>query len=164
MSLMPRRARLILSIGALIVLAGCGYRWVGPGDTPPLRLGTVDDLTPHGDLGLVARAHLRRRARIIDGAAFELRGRVRPGADTPLAIGADGERVRSVGVVVELAVHDAAGRPVVLSGPVARSRPLLLSAEPAGADRRRQLDVALEEALDDALDRILARWPAGDAT
>lgn len=142
------------------LLVGCGYRLVGADDRPALRLGPIIDLTGEGDLGLDARAHLRRRVGEAPDSTIELRGSIRPGDDRPTAMSAGGEHVRAVGVVVELTAVDPQGTPLAISGPVARSRPLMLSASPTAADRRRSLKMALADALDDALDRLVARLPA----
>jgi len=156
----PARAVLASVLVAAALLVGCGYRFVQADHGPAVRLGVIDDSTPDGDLGLLARDHLRRRARVVREGPIEVRGLVRPGADVPTVIDTAGERVRAVGVVVELTAVDAQGRVLAISGPVARSRPLMLSAEPAGADRRERIVAALGDALDDALDRLIARLPA----
>ncbi len=148
-------AALVRSFLALMLAAtGCGYRLVGAHDRPTVRLGVIDDLTAEGDLGLWAREHLRQRVLVRADAPVELRGRVRPGDDRPSVHAVAGERLRAVGVIVELTAVDAQGSPLAVSGPIARSRPLAPSADPIGAEHRRQTRAALGDALDDALDRL----------
>lgn len=156
----PALHRLGLFAAAFVLCAGCGYRLVREADAPVMRLGPIDDLTLYGDLGLRAAAELRRSLRPADGAPLELRGVVRPGADTPALIGAAGERARDVGVEVELSAR-IGERLVATSGPVRRSRPVLLAGDPTAtaAARRRAVEDALSDALVDALDRLVAHLP-----
>ena len=139
-----------------LVAAGCGYRLVRAEDGPTVRLGSIDDASAEGDLGLWARDHLRRRLLVRTDAPIELRGRIGPGDDRPVALATAGERVGAVGVVVELTAVDARGTPLASSGPVARSRPLAAVADPTGAQRRARVI----EALGDALERITSRLEA----
>lgn len=149
---------------AALLIAGCGYRPVGPESLPALRVGAIDDLTPDGDLGLLAAERLRKRLAPGAQARYEVRGLVRPADDRPAAIAvAAGERARIAAVEVELWLAGADGLPVVRSGPVVRSAPALFGADLAAthAARRRATRRALDEAVDDALDRLVAH--AGDA-
>ena len=74
------------------------------------------------------------------------------------------ERLRLVGVEVELTLRGPDGRPLARSGPVRRTRPAAIApglVETHGAIRRATHD-ALDDAVADALDRVLLGAGPGD--
>lgn len=157
-----------LSIGAL---TGCGYRLVGGADAlgaahrGPVRIGVIDDLTVHGDLGLHAAHRLRAALapRLADDAPA-LTGTIRAAGDLPLAFDDDRRATaRTAGVELELRIADPGGAPSWTSGPIRRTRPWLRGPDPL--EDRAARRAATLDALDDALAAALARLEAhGPAT
>lgn len=149
---------------ALALTPGCGYHLVGP-TTPavsggPIRIGAIDDLTVHGDLGHTAAHHLRLALadRLAEDAP-QLGGTLRPADDLPLAFDAHrAAAARTAGVELELRLTDRDGALIWTSGPVRRTRPWIRGPDPLAdrtARRRATLD-ALDDALEDALARLAA--------
>lgn len=156
-----------LMIGAS---TGCGYRLIGGDDTlgaahrGPLRIGAIDDLTVHGDLGLHAAHRLRTALapRLTDDAPA-LTGTIRATGDLPLAFDADRRATaRTAGVELELRITRPDGALAWTSGALRRTRPWLRGPDPLedrAARRAATLD-ALDDALAAALARLEAHGPA----
>ena len=151
---------------ALILVAclwGCGYQMVRPAADGGAGIGSIVDLSTHGDLGLRAREIILRRTAGL-GADWTIHGTVRTADQTTgLAVGPT-ERMRRVGVVVELDLRGVDGVVRARSGPVRRTRPA-----PIGLDLvethgtlRHITRHALDDAVNDALDRLLGAAGPGD--
>ena len=160
---MLRLSLLALGLMVALLVSGCGYRWVAPGDSANelrVRLGALRDHTPGARLSVELRRSLHQAlgASLVDASRrdanpLELRGEVRRLDALPLGF-ADGIRqVDEVVVQATLELWDAQGRLLWLSGPVERRASRLLTGAALSAVVEDQRAVA---AAVDAVARALA--------
>ncbi len=141
-----------------IFLAGCGYGFVRDdgGPVASLRLGTVEDLSAEGDLGLLATRTLRRQLvrRLGDGPT--LVGELHT-TEEHIAASDGAGLMYEVGVRLALRLVDARGAALWTSGPVTRHAVYLRGGSPHASReaRRHALAQATQAAADEAAARLL---------
>ena len=135
----------------LSLSSGCGYGLVSPGDGA--RIGSIEDLSVEGDLGLVARRALRGIAGQPGAGAAVLTGRVRTLDEQLLAVDGTIGQTQSQVAIELVATRDGAQ--------IWQAREVVAAAWRRGTTLEDSLlarRAALHTAIRNGVDRLWVRW------